>query len=909
MAADERRNPSKTPHPAAPVLAAVEPLSEIVSALVPDTRLTVIAVRGDTLEIVASTGVDACAVGTVLRSPSMTALPFRLLAEGSIVAATDDVDVSEELREPLRQLGFQRGLVTMLRPIGDVLYCVVIDRPGGALSLGETERHVLVAAVRQASDGIDNAASRLQAAQASANLETIVHLGVALSSVLDIDVIAAQTVEYASLLLGLPAALVLFRGEAQTDFAVLASEGLPSRLSRLLVTPIEVAGLEVAWPAGGADHAPESLFDALEHRGLANTFVAPLGGGIGQGAVLLGLDRPERQPTDEERNAFQLLAIQSATAMRSAGLYAEVVEARQLEARELARTMLLNEVTVAATSSLSLTKVADRVLAAMAEAMQIRLGAVYLYDESRHLTLLADYGIDSTHREAIREFVVEDDSPALVSRAVLWERVVTSDDVPMTEARRELLRRAGLGVTQNVAIPLSSSAGVVGACSFVFARHEPISPDELVLFRSIGGILAQAIENSQLLDRTMEAARLSDALNVANTVVHSTLDIERVMQNALDTGVEALECEAAVIEILEADDWVVRYQHGFSPETVGMHLSKEDAASGAVAVERGIPIVGDFTPGDTGIYAGLVTRHELKSVLSVPLMVRAEVIGCAQFYSSSGIEQFDDAEIDFGQKLGSTVSLGYANARLYESEHRIAETLQQALMTLPDRLPGVEFEAYYRSATESTLVGGDFYDLFELDAQRVGIIIGDIAGKGLRAAVLTSLVRNTIRAYAFEKGKLPAEILRLTNDVVEGATSTEAFATVFFGVLDRENGQLCYASAGHTRSAILRHDGTVSILDSTGPVLGAFVGMEFTETTTCLDQREILFLYTDGLTEARRDGNLYGEERLFADLGLAERSSTRDLATRVVANVMEFARGHLRDDLAILAVARVDSTK
>ena len=891
------------------MLAAVDPLSEIVSALVPGTRLTVIAVRGDTLEIVASTGVDACTVGAVLRSPSMTALPFRLLAEGSIVAATDDVDVPEELRETLRQLGFQRGLVGVLHSMGDALYCVVIDRAGGALSLDGPERHVVSAAIQQAREGIDNTALRLQAAEASANLETIVHLGVALSSVLDLDVIAAQTVEYASLLLGLPAALVLFRGEAQTDFAVLASEGLPSRLSRLLVTPIEVAGLEVAWPAGGAEHAPESLFDALEHRGLANTFVAPLVGGIGQGAVLLGLDRPERQPTDEERNAFQLLAIQSATAMRSAGLYAEVVEAQQLEARELARTVLLNEVTVAATSSLSLTKVADRVLAAMAEAMQIRLGAVYLYEESsRHLTLLADYGLDSTFREEVREFVVEDDSPTLVSRAVLWERIVTSDDAPVTEARRELLRRAGLGVTQNVAIPLSSSEGVVGTCSFVFERHEPISPDELALFRSIGGILAQAIENSQLLDRTMEAARLSDALNVANTVVHSTLDIDRVMQSALDTGVEALECEAAAIEILEADDWVVRYQHGFSPETVGVHLSKEDASSTALAAEQGLAIAVDFVPRDNEICAGLVTRHELKSVLSVPLMVRAEVIGCAQFYSSSGVEQFDDDKIDFSQKLGSTVSLGYENARLYESEHRIAETLQQALLTLPHRLPGVEFEAYYRSATESTLVGGDFYDLFELDPQRVGIIIGDIAGKGLAAAVLTSLVRNTIRAYAFEEGKLPAEILRLTNDVVEKATPAEAFATVFFGVLDREDGQLCYASAGHTRSAILRHDVTVSILDSTGPVLGAFAGMEFAEATTCLDLREILFLYTDGLTEARRDGELYGEERLFADLGLAERSSTQDLATRVVTNVMEFARGHLRDDLAILAVARAEAT-
>jgi GAF domain-containing protein len=905
---DERRNPlSEVPDPAEAVLAAVEPLFEIISALVPGTRLTTISIRGDTLEVVASSGVDAFAVGAVLRSPVIAASRFTLLAEGSRLADADDSDEPEHLREPLRQLGFQRGLVAVLHSIGDVLYCVVIDRAEGALSLNDTERHVLVAAIQQARDGIDNADSRIEAARTSANLETIVHLGIALSSVLDLEVIAAQTVEYASLLLGLPAAAVLIRGEAEADFSMLASEGLPRRLSRLRVTPFEVAGLEVTEPAGFAETPAGELFEALPQRGLASTFVAPLVLQGGRAGLLLGLDRPDRQSTPEERNAFQLLAIQCATAMRSAGLYAEVIEARRLEALELARTKLLSEVTVAATSSLSLIMVADRVLAAMAKTIDIKLGAVYLLDESsRRLALLTAYGLDSSLREEIDEFVVDGDSPALVSKAISWGRIVTSEDVPMTEGRREVLGRAGLGSTQNVAIPLASSDGVVGACSFVFDRDEAFSSDELALFRSVGGILAQAIRNSQLLDRTTEAARLSDALNDANGVVHSTLDIGRVMQSALETGVDALGCEAAAIEILDGDDWIVRYQHGFSSETVGLHVSREDAPYAALAAGRGVPIAVDFTPGDHRIYAGFVNQQALKSVLAVPLMVRTEVIGCALFYSSSAVTQFADAEIDFGRKLGSAVSLSYENARLYESQHRIAETLQQALLTLPDSLPGVEYEAYYHSATESTLVGGDFYDLFELDPRRVGIIIGDIAGKGLAAAVLTSLVRNTIRAYAFEQGKLPAEIMRLTNDVVERATPSDAFATVFFGVLDREDGRLCYASAGHTRSAILRADGTTSTLDSTGPVLGAFADIGFDEAETSLGPREILFLYTDGLTEARRDGDFYGEARLFAVLGLAELSSPQDLAATVVQNVMEFAHGHLRDDLAILAVARSD---
>ena len=906
--AEQQDSSSATPHSIRTVFAAVETLSEITTALVPDTRITMIATRGDTLEVVKSFGVSACPVGVVVRSPSITAMPHRPAGE-FIVATIDDVGVPEVLREFLRQIEFQSGLIGMFHPIDDKIYCVVIDRAGKPLSLCESDQQVLVAAIRQAADGIGNTAASLRAAQASANLETIVHLGVALSSVLDLGIIAAQTVEYASLLLGLPAVALLFRSESARDYTGLAAEGLPRRIARALVGPDEVAALESGLCAGGEACTPDSFVGAIEQRGLTNTFVTPLLAGDGRQAVLLGLDRLERQPTREERNAFQLLAIQSATAMRSAALYADVLEAQQLEARELRRTMLLNEVTVAATSSLALTKIADRVLAAVAHAMDIKIGAVYLYDEpSRQLSLLTSYGLDSAHLQGICTFVVADDSPALVSKAVSAGRIVTGEDLPMTRARQEMLRKVDLGDTQNVAIPLASSDRVVGTCSFVFERDEPLSSEEIALFRSIGRILAQAIKNSQLLDRTMEAARLSDALNVANQVVHSTLDIDRVMQSALATGVEALECEAAAIEILVGDDWVVRYQYGLSVQAVGMQLSREDASNRRIAAELGTPIAVEFVPGDDGIYAGFETQRELRSVLSVPLVVRTEVIGCVQFYSSSAATEFTDADIDFSRKFGSTVSLGYENATLYESQHRIAETLQQALLILPESLPGIEFEAYYHSATESTLVGGDFYDLFELDPLRIGILIGDIAGKGLAAAVLTSLVRNTIRAYAFETGKLPGEVLRLTNNLVERATSAEAFATVFLGILDRESGELCYASAGHTRAAILKHDATVLILEPTGPVLGAFADMAFGDATTCLGQHETLFLYTDGLTEARRDSTLYGEERLFADLGLAERSSARDLTTRVVTNVLAFARGHLRDDLAILAVARLEGT-
>jgi serine phosphatase RsbU (regulator of sigma subunit) len=379
------------------------------------------------------------------------------------------------------------------------------------------------------------------------------------------------------------------------------------------------------------------------------------------------------------------------------------------------------------------------------------------------------------------------------------------------------------------------------------------------------------------------------------------------MQHALDAGVQALGCDAAAIEMREGEDWVVRYQTGFSPQDVGTRLSEQEAPNAARVALEVTPIQVEFMPGDEKLNVGFVKKYSLKSVLAVPLFAKGNVIGCALFYTSNEARCFTDAEVDFAQKLGSVVSLGLENARLYAIERNTALTLQRALLTLPESIRDIDFASSYRAATESTLVGGDFYDLFELDDDRIGITIGDISGKGLGAAVLTSLVKDTIRAHANERTKTPAQVLTLTNDLVYKSTPTEVFATVFFGILDRRDGRMSFASAGHTVAAIVKGGGLTSKLAAADPILGAFPSVRFREAETEIGTGELLFLYTDGLTEAHRGVELYGEARLFDLLSASRHESASEVVAEVMDDVLSFAAGHLRDDLAILAVRRSES--
>jgi serine phosphatase RsbU (regulator of sigma subunit) len=224
---------------------------------------------------------------------------------------------------------------------------------------------------------------------------------------------------------------------------------------------------------------------------------------------------------------------------------------------------------------------------------------------------------------------------------------------------------------------------------------------------------------------------------------------------------------------------------------------------------------------------------------------------------------FDEEDRESAVRMTAAMSVALNNARMFEIEHHIADRLQEALLALPDEIAGVEFARAYHSATEAARVGGDFYDIFELGDHYVGITIGDISGKGIDAAMLTALVKNTIRAHASEKGKTPTQVLALTNHVVYRSTPSEAFATVLFAVFDRRDGRLVYANAGHTTGAL----GTRTAQSCGSPRLALFGGFEHSEfgrrprcssaLVTCL------FLYTDGLTEVRRGTTRYGEERVF----------------------------------------------
>lgn len=245
--------------------------------------------------------------------------------------------------------------------------------------------------------------------------------------------------------------------------------------------------------------------------------------------------------------------------------------------------------------------------------------------------------------------------------------------------------------------------------------------------------------------------------------------------------------------------------------------------------------------------------------------------------------------------------------RELEEERTITEILQRAFRSESVPLPHCEVGSAYLSATRQVAVGGDVFDVYRLSGNRALILIADISGKGVDAAVLTAFVKFMIRAIALRHAE-PASILSEFNEAFSKAVGNPyLFVSMFVGILDTTTFRLDYGSAGHDCAYLRRRDG-VEQLSVTGPVVGV-MEEPFYSKTIALDSGDTLVLTTDGLTEVRnRDGKaLLG----IGAMELIERAGThaQELADDLVVAARARGGARLRDDLAILAIRVMDTER
>jgi len=291
------------------------------------------------------------------------------------------------------------------------------------------------------------------------------------------------------------------------------------------------------------------------------------------------------------------------------------------------------------------------------------------------------------------------------------------------------------------------------------------------------------------------------------------------------------------------------------------------------------------------------------SVTCVPITEGGARYGTMTLIRLAAEAQFGMADLGLAEQLGGHLAVALRVDRMFRRQSQAAESLQASLLPakLPE-IPGLELAPAYLGATRSPEVSGDFYDVFRTQ-DGWAVVIGDVCGKGHEAAAMTAAARHALRALA-QASDDPAEVLTRANEVLLAGDWDDRFVTVCLAFLRRHGRgvQVRLGSSGHPGPAVVRADGRVELIECGGVPLGLFPGTKPGVQELELSGGDLLFCYSDGVTDARDSQGGYFEERLADELAAMAGRPAADTVRAVQDRLSALAGGELRDDVTMLAI-------
>lgn len=347
-------------------------------------------------------------------------------------------------------------------------------------------------------------------------------------------------------------------------------------------------------------------------------------------------------------------------------------------------------------------------------------------------------------------------------------------------------------------------------------------------------------------------------LNEIATAISSTMELSKLTDLILQKCVKHLNAEQGSIMLFDEHDTVTPFHTMIRKADVSdfRQAYRFDGQLTGWMLKNQQPLLSNNLKNDKRFALGKDENCFIKSLVSVPLFFKGKMLGLISVFNNKEGKEFTADD----QKLMSIIAAQSAhvieNARLLEEEKqflfmqeelRMAKDIQNNL--LPKEIPQVEgydIESYILPARE---IGGDYYDFITISEEEIAICIGDVSGKGLPAALLMGNLQATIRGQCIIPSSCKDRIIR-ANKLLFQSTDSSKFATFFYTILDVKKGCLCYCNAGHNYPILFHKDGSHDFLDTGGVILGGVPDYPFEEMNTRMEKGDLLFLYSDGVSEA-----------------------------------------------------------
>lgn len=475
--------------------------------------------------------------------------------------------------------------------------------------------------------------------------------------------------------------------------------------------------------------------------------------------------------------------------------------------------------------------------------------------------------------------------------------------------------------TSFLVVPVWFGGHIVALIEVGWERKRALLVEDARLLDSIANYLSVQLVGALSAMRTQRRDALREALaRVRQGLLHSAADGEKIsgelLQQVMRSVGTDLSAQVFSVDCCEVTGNITLLALGVEQAFGAAQDNMQDVASQQDGGKH-VALPSTVEGLKTGEGEASVKEVELDSELSRALAVqglpcKGAVLFLGKFAGEQhtwlflreeNAEPLSDIELDFLDRVMLLVHSLAVGAEESQQNKHISQALQSGMKNDLQQVEGISAEGIYSSATADAFVGGDFYSMIKLPGRRACIIMGDVSGKGIEAASISSAVKTALSAYAWE-GRTPARMVATLNEFLLGFSRVETFATLFVGIVDLATSSLMYCSAGHPPAILVSaQSGEAELLDVQSGVVGAFHDMEYKNGTVRLNEGDILLLYTDGTTEARSpEGAFFGETGL-RDMIMDEVPRGFDgLLDRFLSTLDRYTGQRLDDDVAMVAL-------
>lgn len=474
----------------------------------------------------------------------------------------------------------------------------------------------------------------------------------------------------------------------------------------------------------------------------------------------------------------------------------------------------------------------------------------------------------------------------------------------------ELEELLGAPAHSIICIPLMQRDRIVGVLEAVNRTGgRPFSKSDLSIFTALGDHIATAIENARLY-RQVERGNLERRLfHTISATLSTSLALDDVLHQILTSLKKIVYYDAAGIFVLDRKNNEI-----FSEDHHGYGIDAERR----IRIKMNEGIVGWSTRNRESVIVPDVrldpryrnAREQTRSEIVTPMLVQDDVIGVLNLENDK-LRAYDENDLMLLESFAAYAAVAIERARLYEDNRKkrelerqveVARTIQEFFSPRKGRtvggynLRGINYPGL--------TVSGDYYDFFPLANGTCFFAIADVAGKGVPASIIMSGFRAALHTTAIDRAGAK-EIALVANRIMMETVRPQDFVTAFIGVLHPETGEVVYCNAGHEPPVLMDPDGSYRLLEMGGAVLGVFDDPQLVEGRFKLED-EMLFCYTDGLTEARdQHDEEYGLERVIPVLREARDRSTAQVCNAVYKDLRKFVRpAHFLDDITFLVLKK-----